>query len=422
MIRELLDRRGLPLFTTFFFFAVGTGAMQLARPLFAASFGVSLFFVSLVSATMAVARLVASPTTGFLTDRWGRRPLVIAGCSLRAASAILEFFITSYEQFLILEFIGGIGISVWNTGASIIIADLSPREFRGRAVALRNMSMRLGMVVGPLCGAVLASVFDLRAIFIFNGASKLMVVAILLALIRETRPEAAPEGGRPADSAATEERLDLSVFLTRAFLAVVFATLTISMMGGGGAFGALFPLHAKESAGLSTADIGQMITLAGIVALLISFPNGMLMDRYGRKKSLIPGLLLFAGSALLMAQFTDYLTVLITVLVFGLGEGICMGTSQVLAMDLAPESRRGAFMGMWSLFTNLGGLMAPLIMGAIGDAFGFAAAFNTVAACLALSALVMAFFGPETGGRRRAAEQPNVGRGLVPRQPSSDGH
>ncbi|MBI2887114.1 MAG: MFS transporter [Chloroflexi bacterium] len=395
MLFSVLSRSGIPLFTTFFFFAVGTGAMQLARPLFAASLGASIFLVTLVSATMAAARMVASPVTGFLTDHWGRRPLVIAGATLRAVSALLEFFATSYEQFLLLEFVGSIGISVWNTGASIIIADLSGAEERGRAVALRNMSMRLGMITGPFFGALLATAFDLRAIFILNGASKLVVVVILLLLIRETRPE---ETLRAADGrGARGEPLDLSIFLSRAFLTVALASLAVSMMGGGGVFGALFPLHATANAGLSTADVGNLMTLAGVVALLVSFPNGVLSDRYGRKASLVPGLLILAAAAITLTGIGETASVLIAVLLFGMGEGIGMGTTQVFAMDLAPASRRGAFLGIWSLFNSVGGLAAPLLVGAVAQGFGFSGAFYTVAAALILSALVLWRFGPETG-------------------------
>ena len=80
---------GLPLFSTFFLWAFGTGAVQLARPLFAASFGVPVLLVSVVTSSNAVARLVTAPITGFLMDRWGRRPLLILGVVLRGVSAFL---------------------------------------------------------------------------------------------------------------------------------------------------------------------------------------------------------------------------------------------------------------------------------------------------------------------------------------------
>jgi len=418
-------RRGTPLFIVFFVWAMGTGSMQLARPLFAASFGVSVFFVALVSASNALARLVAAPITGFLTDRFGRRPLIILGVFLRGATAFGSYYATNYETFLVLEFIGGIGISVFNTGSTIIIADISGEGNRGRAVALRSMSSRLGTVSGPFVGGIIAAMFDLRSIFLFNGLSKLFTLLLILFMIRETRPEAATAGrqveqqvGRQADDAS----LGFRIFLTKKFMAVILATLTISMAGGGGAFGALFPLHAQAVAGLSTSDVANMISLAGLVALLVTFPNGVLVDKLGRKATLVPALFLLGVGCYQLALINNSLTVLLAVVTIGIAEGASMGTSQVYSMDLAPEGRRGAFIGIWSLFQNGGGLLAPLMVGLIAETFGFVAAFTTIAVCLAASAAFLWIFGPETGGRQRAAEPPPVGQGLVPRQPSQDDH
>ncbi len=75
------------------------GAMHLARPLFAASFGVPVFLVVFVFSTNALARLISGPITGFLVDRWGRKPLLLAGVALRTITALGEYFATSYVEF-----------------------------------------------------------------------------------------------------------------------------------------------------------------------------------------------------------------------------------------------------------------------------------------------------------------------------------
>ncbi len=103
------------------------GAMHLARPLFAASFGVPVFLVAFVFSTNALARLISGPITGFLVDRWGRKPLLLAGVALRTITALGEYFATSYVEFLLWEFIGGFGVSTWNTGSSVLIADVTLR-------------------------------------------------------------------------------------------------------------------------------------------------------------------------------------------------------------------------------------------------------------------------------------------------------
>lgn len=392
MLNRLFPDRGLPLFSTFFVWSVGSGSMQLARPLFAASFGVPVFLVALITASNAMARLIAAPITGVLVDRFGRRPLVVVGALLRGLSALAIFFCDSYEQFLVLEFLGGVGISVFNTGASVIIADVSSPQNRGRAVALRTTSLRLGQVSGPLFGTLIAVAFGLRAVFLFNAATKLLTLVMVYLMIGETQPERPPQrADRP------KEKLDLSPFMTKGFVAVMLSTLAINMAGGGGAFQAVFPLHAAEVAHMGIGDIGNMITLAGLIAFLIAYPNGMLVDKFGRKVTLIPGLVVLGLGVALLAGAESYAMIVLAVALVGVGEGASMGTSQVYAMDLAPADRRGAFLGVWSFFQSLGGVIAPLLVGVVATGLGYGAAFNAVALCVGASALLMLWWGPETG-------------------------
>ena len=393
---NIFSRSNLPLFSTFFLWSVGTGGMLLVRPLFAASLGASVFWVSVLIASNGLARMVAAPVSGFLSDRLGRKPVVIMGVSLRAASSILAFFATSYEQFLILEFFGGMGVSVWATASAIIMADMSGEHQRGRAVAVRTMSIRLGTVAGPFIGGVLAMAFGLPAILLFNGVTKLVVLAVIISRFTETHTVEQ----RERQAAAATAPVSFRIFLSPAYLSVAFATISVGMMGLVGAFGALFPLQAESVLGYSAADVGNLMAFAGAIAFLITFPNGLLVDRYGRKAAIIPGLLLLALTPMILAQGPLGLLMIAAMLVYGLGEGICQGVSQVFAMDLAPEGQRGAFMGIWALYSNLGSFIVPPVIGAVAQMVGFAGGFYVIAAVTALSALLIGIYGPEP--QRRA--------------------
>ena len=196
-LRSLLSLRTIPVYSIFALWSLGTGAQQLARPLFAASFGVPVFLVTVIAATNSLAWMVTAPATGFLTDRWGRKPLVMAGNALRGLTTLAQFFAPGFWLFLVLEFIGGIGVSMWVTGASIIMADITSGENRGRANAVRSMSARLGMIAGPFVGGLLTTFFPLRSIFLSNTLTKIPIHFITAYMIRDTRPEAA-RGSAPS--------------------------------------------------------------------------------------------------------------------------------------------------------------------------------------------------------------------------------
>ena len=154
--------------------------------------------------------------------------------------------------------------------------------------------------------------------------------------------------------------------------------------------------------GYTAAEVGNLMAFAGAIAFLITFPNGLLVDRYGRKAAIIPGLLLLALTPMILAQGPLGLLMIAAMLVYGLGEGICQGVSQVFAMDLAPEGQRGAFMGIWALYSNLGSFIVPPIIGAVAQTIGFAGGFYVIAAVTALSALLIGIYGPEPQRRRVA--------------------
>lgn len=393
-----LTLRGLPLFSTFFLWSLGSGAQQLARPLFAASFGVPIVLVTLITTSNSVSRTATAPLIGYATDRWGRKPLLVIGVALRAITTLLEFYASSYLEFLILEFIGGIGVSTWITGSSILMADVTTVENRGRVLAIRSISSRVGAVLGPLAGAALAGGFGLRSLFLFNTATKVVQLLIVLYLIRETRPDSARARRSSAESTAFREAA--TMFLTRPFLLIAGVSLATSMMGQG-VFLAIFPVYMQQAADMSTSDIGVMLTVAATATLLAAYPAGAGADRYGRKRILVPGLLVLALSAYLLAQVSDYRGVLVMILLYGVGEAFALGASQAYVVDVAPEARRGTFLGAWSLFTAAGGIVAPLLIGLVADLTGFGAAFLVVAVLLIVSAIAMALWGPDFGGRPR---------------------
>ena len=391
-----------PYYMMFFLWSLGTGAQQLARPLFAAELGASPFLVVLITASNAMSHLISAPITGFVADRIGRKPLVLLGNAIRGFTLVGQFFAESYWQFFALEFAGGIGVAMWSTSSSVAMADFTTRENRGRLMAVRALTSRFGMMAGPVSGALVIGAFynDLRYVFLFNAVTKVFIHLLVMYLAKETAPEA--NRRRQAGDTRPRAKLDVSIFMTRGFLALIVTSFALHMMLQGGAYGALFPIQAQSEVGLSAAAIGKIMSIGAFIGLLVTYPNGWAVDRIGRKPTMIPGLLLLATAAFMLSRLDTVNEVYIMIFFYGLGSTMSQGGAQAFVIDIAPEDRRGTFMGIWTLVGNIGGIFAPLMIGAIASSFGYAPGYLLVCVLLVLSAAVMAIFGPETGGTRRA--------------------
>ena len=299
---RLFSRQGLPLFATFLIWGTGSGAQTLGRPLFAYELADSIFLVTLLIAALGASRIISAPLTGFLTDRIGRKPLAVIGAGLRGGASFAVLWIDNYAAFFVVELIGNTGVSMWQTTSQVVVADMSTPENRGRAVAMRNSSLRLGQIIGPVLGGVIAATWGLQEVFVVNGVSKFLVMFITLYMIGETRPT---RERRPA-AERTSLRADLvSIILTRAFIALALTTVAAALIGQG-IVQVMFPVAGKEEIGLDESSIGLLIGIASLITLLCSFPNGILVDRFGRKTSLVPGLVFAAVASVVLSVAGDF--------------------------------------------------------------------------------------------------------------------
>ena len=333
--KRALSAAHAPIFFAFFTWGFGTGAQHLVRPLFAYALTENVLLVALVIGMNAIPRIFTAPATGFLTDRIGRKPLAVAGAALRGVTNVGQFFSGDFATFLVLEFVGQIGVSAWNTSSNVLLSDVTETTNRGKVLALRQMSTRMGFVAGPLVGGLVAAGFGLPAVFLVNGASKVVIVLVVLFKVSETKPKrVAVDYGAPGPRKGDGRAAVLAVVRTRSFLALAITLVGFSMAQTA-ILQALLPIYASTQLGADASSVGVLVSVAAVVAFLLAFPNGILSDRFGRKVSIVPGLLLLSAASMLLTVSDTYLLVLVAVAIQGSGEGMTMGTAHTYAMDLA---------------------------------------------------------------------------------------
>ena len=390
-----------PIFFSFFTWGFGTGAQNLGRPLFALAVTGNVFLVGVLLAANAVPRTFTGPITGFLTDKLGRKPMVLMGPIIRGITNVGQYFSDDYLSFFVLEIIGQVGVAMWATSSNVLLSDVTRTESRGRVLALRNMATRLGFVAGPAVGGVLAATYGLESVFLLNGVSKVVIVVVVLTMVKETRPEelaASRAAGRQGP------RLSLEPFRNRTFAVVAAATAVFSMSNAG-IVQTLLPVHAVDALELDEAVVGFLISLTSTLAFLWALPNGMIADRFGRKWSLGPGLLMMAAAAIALTLGDVYLTLLVAAVFLGMGEAAGMGTSQTFAMDLATPEQRGMYMGLSMMANSVGATAGPLLLAALYHFVFPDVSFIVITVLLVAAALMMALLARETGGRARLGQR-----------------
>ena len=390
-----------PIFFSFFTWGFGTGAQNLGRPLFVLAVTGNVFLVGVMLAANAVPRAFTGPITGFLTDRLGRKPMVLMGPIVRGITNVGQYFADDFTTFFVLEVIGQIGVAMWATSSNVLLSDVTTIESRGRVLALRNMATRLGFVAGPAVGGVLALTFGLESVFLLNGVSKVVIVVVVLTMVKETRPE---ELAAPGAAGRQRARLSFEPFRNRTFAVVAMATAVFSMANAG-IVQTLLPVHAVGALQLDEAVVGFLISLTSALAFLWAFPNGMIADRFGRKWSLGPGLLLMAAAAVALTVGDAYMALLVAAVFLGMGEAAGMGTSQTFAMDLAPPEKRGMYMGLSMLANSVGATAGPLLLAALYHFVFPDVSFITITVLLMLATLMLAMLARETGGRARLGQR-----------------
>lgn len=396
---RVLSASNAPIFFSFFTWGFGTGAQNLGRPLFALAVTGNVFLVGVLIAVNAIPRFFTGPLTGYLTDRLGRKPLILLGPAIRGVTNFGQVFADDYVTFLVLELVGQVGVAMWATSSNVLLSDVTTTSNRGQVLALRQMSMRLGFVAGPLIGGVLAAVYGLPALFLLNGITKVVIVLTVLFMVKETRPEPAPVA--PSSDRRPRRAFSLRPFRDRAFVALAFASAG-GAVAQAGVMQTLIPAHARLSIGADETAIGFLISLAALAAFLAAFPNGLVMDRFGRKVSLAPALALLGAASFLLGVGDAYVVLALVVVVQGVGGSMAMTGTHAYAMDLAPPEGRGSFLGMVMAAQSVGAIAGPALAGALYEFVSPLSAFVAIGALLVTSSVLMAALGRETAGRGRA--------------------
>ena len=276
---------------------LGLGLTVPVIPELTQQMGVDLEGAALVFVFQLLGTFAAPLPTGFLIDKLGRRRVLLAGPIITAAASLLVAKVAldgadgSYVELLIYRFIAGWGEQMWMMSRITVIADTGATNQRGKQVTQMFGVQQIGNLSGPVAGGFAAVLLGLWTPFVMHAAIVLVALIPSFYLLRET----APPARSPQASASGEPVRGVWRHMASAPIPAVFVVQFLANVTRGGVFGGgVIVVYAAYTYGLEPDELGVLRGTMAAVAIPIVFTGGYVMDRFGRKYTIVPGLILSA--------------------------------------------------------------------------------------------------------------------------------
>ncbi len=382
---------------------VGFGIVLPLLPFYADRFGASGLEIGFLVTVYSLAQLFLAPVWGRLSDRHGRRPILLVGL----VGSAISYVVFAYAGSLLVLFVSRIMAGVGGANVSVAqayIADITPPEERAGNMGLIGAAFGLGFIFGPALGGVLAPVGweapGLAAAALCFGNA---VLAFFLL------PESLPEGddAEESPSSAVPVRLeDLRVALeSPAVLRILglsfFFVVAFSCMQP------TFPLFGEARFGLAESTVGYLFAFLGLIsAIMQGWLVRWLVPRMGEATLIRASALPFIGGLVLIAVAPSLPLLLGGLALLAVGFGGTLPSIHSLLSRVAPDELQGSVLGVGQSVSALARVVGPVVAGWSFDVLGIASPY-LVAAGIAGIALLFSLTVRQPDGEEAGSEVPS---------------
>jgi MFS family permease len=339
-------------------FAVGQGAIAPVIVISATDLGASPAMAALVVASAGLGQIVADIPAGSLVQRFGERPTMIGASLLTVLALVGCIFANHIALFTAAIFVTGMCTAVWLLARQAYVTEVVPYRLRARAMSTLGGVFRIGLFIGPFVGSAMVHWVGLWGAYAVHIVAALIAAGILLVVgDLEIESDAPPGAAKPRASFGTVLREQRSVLAT-----LGVGVLTVSAIRA--ARQVALPLWGQEL-GLSASAISLIFGISGAVDMLLFYPAGKVMDRFGRMWVAIPSMAVLGLSLILLPLAGDAAWLMVIGVLMGIGNGMSSGLVMTLGADLAPPGQRPVFLGIWRVFSDGGNAAGPFVIAGV---------------------------------------------------------
>jgi MFS family permease len=341
---------------------------------------VTLTVVGLVLAANSVSGLLSQLVGGPVVDRFGRKLAMVLSLGARSAIMLALGLADSLLSFTVLIIMSGFFGSLFSPALNSMVADMVKPETRIEAYGLMRIVSNLGIAIGPAIGGFIATKSYLVS-FLAASLASAIYFFITIILVKETKPESALGGVSADRHTAGYGRLMRDVpFLSFCAIFTVMGIAYAQMM-------TIFPVYIKEQYLIPESQFGLIMATNAAMVVLFQWPATRFLRRLPLGVALALGTLFVALGLGVVAFAATFSVFLVSMIIVTIGELIFAPASTAFAANLAPETMRGRYMGVFGMAMGLSFGIAPAVGGLISDNLGPVLVWQIMAAVALLSAL-----------------------------------
>lgn len=374
----------ISLYLPFLLVQLGLRLTLVFLPLYALDLGAGILLSGIIVTAKSLGSMVFNLPAGFIIGRWKPKTLMFISLTGIIATSLMRSMISTASLLLIGSFLLGVFATFWDLTLLTYIRNNISTSLRGRVLAGMGGLIRVSRMIGPLIGGLIISIWGYKQVFLIQGFVVFCAVIPVFFLLKPgvvIPPVSREKSVHHLKTHLIKHRRNIS--------AAIIGIIGISFLRVSRDF--IIPLWADQI-GISIALLGILSSISALTELIFVYPAGWIMDKKGRKWTLLPAILLMTLSYMLLPLAENFTGLLVVLLIMSTGNGLGSGINMTLGTDLAPSKAPGQFLGIWRFFSDGASAAGPFFIGLISSTFTLRFSSYPIAAIGLFSAAILLKF------------------------------
>jgi len=350
--------------------------------------GGTAFIIGLAVGAQGLGEAFFSIPTGLLINKFGNKKIMLIGMAGLSISGSLSGLFQNNLALYFALFSLGTFYGFFSLSRHSFMTQIVPSEYRGKAFSRFGGINRIGWFFGPVIGGFTAGSIGIDIPFYIISIVALFTTILIFFTTEPTN----------------ENLIQSNEIKPPTFKETILENKKSFTIGGSGHFimqflrqcrHVLIPIWAF-SIGLGVEELGLIQSISAAIDMTLFYPVGLIMDKYGRKWTSVPSIILLSLGFIFMTYVDSFNGLMLVGLLLGFANGLGSGAMLTLGSDLSPKNQPGSFLGIWRLFGWSGNSAGGPISGAIAQTVGNTASALSISMIGGIGVIIFSFLLPET--------------------------